>query len=99
MLERPWSEAKVMFLGHWIKSSQDSLAEVLAGNCSEDCMEDPALLEKIKSVLVQPSGKKPILDNPDRQKSKGQEGQVDRILQHFNNKENGFFIEAGGYDG
>jgi len=80
-------------------STQDSLKEVLGGNCSKDCMEDPLLLEKIKSVLVQPSGKKPILDNPDRQKSKGQEGQVDKILQHFNNKENGFFIEAGGYDG
>merc|ERR1711970_280298 len=62
-------------------------------------MEDPALMEKIRSVLVQPSGNKPTLANPNSQNAKGQFGQVDQLLKLFNNKENGFFIEAGAYDG
>ena len=36
--------------------------------------------------MVKPSGMEPVLENPEGTKTKGQMGQVDAILKHFNNK-------------
>jgi len=47
-----------------------------------------------------PSGKEPVLVKPeDLNSAMGQTGQVQAILKHFENKSNGFFIEAGAWDG
>ena len=78
-------------------------------------MENSALIDHIKSVLVKPSGTQPILKNPESLDSqRGQVGQVDAILQYYKNKvrsgrqrlmyklcfkRGGFFIEAGAWDG
>eukprot|EP00090_Calanus_glacialis_P003721 TRINITY_DN12746_c0_g1_i7.p1 TRINITY_DN12746_c0_g1~~TRINITY_DN12746_c0_g1_i7.p1 ORF type:complete len:286 (+),score=67.91 TRINITY_DN12746_c0_g1_i7:32-889(+) len=80
--------------------SQPDLAEVLTGNCAQDCMESPQLVEHIQTVLAKPSGRKPVLKNPEElENQKGQSGQVEAIMEHFNHKKNGFFIEAGAWDG
>jgi len=79
-----------------------SLVRLLDGSCdlNSNCMESTKLTDHIRSVIVKPSGTKPILEKPDEVTSqKGQTGQVDTILQHYKNKENGFFIEAGAWDG
>jgi len=79
-----------------------SLVRLLDGSCylNSNCMESTELIDHIRSVIVKPSGTKPILEKPDEVTSqKGQTGQVDTILQHYKNKENGFFIEAGAWDG
>eukprot|EP00092_Neocalanus_flemingeri_P073101 GFUD01090139.1.p1 GENE.GFUD01090139.1~~GFUD01090139.1.p1 ORF type:complete len:291 (-),score=83.39 GFUD01090139.1:16-888(-) len=75
------------------------MRQILAGQCIQDCMENPLLIDHIQATMVKPSGTSPVLENPDTNKQKGQEGQVDHILQHYNNKKNGFFIEAGAWDG
>jgi len=73
---------------------------VLDGPCTQDCEEDSLLVEHIrKTALVQPSGRMPILKIPGSVNQKGQTGQVNRILKHYDNKKNGFFIEAGAWDG
>ena len=36
--------------------------------------------------MEQPSGVEPILESPNGAKTKGQTGQVNTILKHFNNK-------------
>jgi len=79
-----------------------SLVSLLDGSCdlNSNCMESTELTDHIRSVIVKPSGTKPILEKPDEVRNqKGQTGQVDTILKHFKNKENGFFIEAGAWDG
>ena len=63
------------------------LAEVLAGNCAQDCMESPLLIEHIQAVLAKPSGTKPVLKNPEElENQKGQSGQVEAVMEHFNHK-------------
>ena len=60
---------------------------VLDGPCTQDCEEDPFLVEHIrKTALVQPSGRMPILKNPGSVNQKGQKGQVNWILKHYDNK-------------
>jgi len=54
------------------------------------------LVNYIKTVLEPPSGKQPKLAE---KVSKGQTGQVEKVLKVLNNKKNGFFIEAGAWDG
>jgi len=54
------------------------------------------LLKHIKTVLASPSGKEPNLVE---KVGKGQTGQVENVLKVLNNKKNGFFIEAGAWDG
>ena len=64
-----------------------SLAELLAGSCAQDCMESPLLIQHIQSVLAKPSGTKPVLKNPEElENQKGQSGQVEAIMEHFNHK-------------
>ena len=95
--------------------AQESLPQILSGNCGHSCMENPALIDHIKSVLVKPSGSLPRLKNPENiDRQRGQSGQVDSILQYYHHKvssakqreilklcfkRNGFFIEAGAWDG
>ena len=63
------------------------LAQVLAGNCAQDCMESPLLIEHIQTVLAKPSGKKPVLKNPEElENQKGQSGQVEAVMEHFKHK-------------
>jgi len=79
-----------------LKDSSSELKELLVGNS----MSNPLLIKHIQSVMRPPSGKEPILEKPDDVKSAmGQTGQVQAILDHFKNKRNGFFIEAGAWDG
>lgn len=78
---------------------KQDIADLLNGLCTPDCADDPQLINYIKGYLVQPSGSSPELKNPEAAKAKGQTGQVDVILEHFNNKRDGFFIEAGAWDG
>jgi len=76
------------------------MRELLEGKCVKDCDDNQDLIEHIKTVLVSPSGTGPVLINPEAVKTqRGQTGQVDVILKHFNDKRNGFFIEAGAWDG
>ena len=68
-------------------SPPDRLAAVLAGNCAQDCMESPLLIQHIQSVLAKPSGTKPVLKNPEElENQKGQSGQVEAVMQHFKHK-------------
>lgn len=76
-----------------------SLEGLLDGQCTEDCDHDPLLTNFIFTEMGKPTGMSPVLNNPDSAKTLGQEGQVHAILKHFNNKTNGFFIEAGAWDG
>jgi len=55
------------------------------------------LIQHIKSDMTKPSGSKPNLKNPSV--GKGQKNQLSRVLDVVPNKENGFFIEAGAWDG
>merc|ERR1719450_1289364 len=88
------------FIGSdWALPFSDTLPELLAGNCSDDCMENSKLVDHIRSVIVPPSGHLPVMSNPKNMMGKGQEGQVNTILKHFNEKKGGFFIEAGAFDG
>ena len=49
---------------------------------SEEYLKDP-----IKLAFVKPSGSSPALQNPKQlENQKGQEGQVDETLKHFNHK-------------
>jgi len=89
----------LLFVRHQVPHS---LVRLLDGSCdlNSNCMESTELTDHIRSVIVQPSGTKPILEKPDELRNqKGQTGQVETILKHFKNKENGFFIEAGAWDG
>jgi len=83
----------------WASPFSETLPELLAGNCSDDCMENSKLVDHIRSVIVPPSGHLPVMSNPKNMMGKGQEGQVNTILKHFNEKKGGFFIEAGAFDG
>ena len=58
---------------------------ILDGHCIKDCMENPWLIDHIQNTMDQPSGKSPILVNPNRNQE-GQSGQVTTILKHFKNK-------------
>ena len=64
---------------------------------------DPYLIQKIKSdYLIRPQTEKPynFTDlNKNNKDLGGQFGQATEIAKLFNKKENGFFIEAGAYDG
>jgi len=71
--------------------------ELLFGRCVQDCDRNPFLIKHIKTNIAKPSGRSPVLENPEAMQNKT--GQVDRILKHFNNKKDGFFIEAGAGDG
>lgn len=81
------------------KLQPQEIKELLNGSCIKDCLQNPLLINHIMSTMIKPSGTSPVLEFPEGIKSKGQKNQVDRILQHFNNKKNGFFIEAGAWDG
>ena len=75
----------------WSRNTQLSppgrLADVLAGDCAQDCMESPQLIQHIQTVLAKPSGTKPVLKNPEElENQKGQSGQVEAIMEHFNHK-------------
>ena len=72
-----------------VPTSSDSLVRLLDGSCdlNSNCMESTELTDHIRSVIVKPSGTKPILEKPDELRNqKGQTSQVDTILQHFKNK-------------
>ena len=70
-----------------VQLSPLDLAEVLTGNCAQDCMESTQLIEHIQTVLSKPSGRKPVLKNPEElENQKGQSGQVEAIMEHFNHK-------------
>ena len=64
---------------------------------------DPYLIQKIKSdYLIGPQTEKPynFTDlNKNNKDLGGQFGQATEIAKLFNKKKNGFFIEAGAYDG
>jgi len=81
------------------KLSSDNLEILLNGQCTKNCDKNSLLVNFIRDEMVKPSGVEPVLENPEGAKTKGQTGQVDAILKHFNNKKNGFFIEAGAWDG
>jgi len=68
--------------------------------CAQPCAEHKLLIDHLKAVMDKPSGTSPVLKDPEGIKNqRGQTGQVDLILKYFNNKKNGFFIEAGAWDG
>ena len=52
----------------------------------EDCDENSLLIDHIFTEMQKPSGVEPVLENPNGAKTKGQTGQVNTILKHFNNK-------------
>eukprot|EP00092_Neocalanus_flemingeri_P061607 GFUD01074116.1.p1 GENE.GFUD01074116.1~~GFUD01074116.1.p1 ORF type:complete len:279 (+),score=83.55 GFUD01074116.1:40-876(+) len=63
------------------------IVELVSGQCKEDCVENPVLIDHIETVLAKPSGKSPVLNNPEQVKNqKDQPRQVDSILKYFNNK-------------
>ena len=63
-----------------------NLESLLNGQCTKDCDKNSLLIDFIRDVMVKPSGMEPVLENPEGAKTKGQTGQVDAILKHFNNK-------------
>jgi len=68
--------------------------------CTTPCAQHKLLIDHIKTVMDPPSGTSPALKDPEGIKNqRGQTGQVDLILKYFSNKRNGFFIEAGAWDG
>ena len=68
------------------------MRELLEGKCVKDCDDNQDLIEHIKTVLVSPSGTSPVLINPEAVKlQRGQTGQVDVILKHFNDKVRNIF--------
>ena len=76
-----------IFWSRKVELSEFELGEVLAGNCAQDCMESPLLIEHIQAVLAKPSGTKPVLKNPEElENQRGQSGQVEAIMEHFNHK-------------
>ena len=61
---------------------------------------DPSLIDAIKKeFLIEPDISKPYNLANDLTLSKAQFGQDDAVLELFKGKQNGFFIEAGAYDG
>ena len=61
---------------------------------------DPTLIDTIKKeFLVQPDITNPYNLANDLILSKAQYGQDDAVFELFKGKQNGFFIEAGAYDG
>ena len=63
------------------------IQDLLDGRCIKDCDQNPLLIDYIRNTMVKPSGKSPVLENPDGlTNQKGQTVQVDTILKHFNNK-------------
>jgi len=89
----------LFFSYHRSLKLKSDITDFLIGKCAEDCLESPTLIGHIKSLIVQPSGTKPNLENEESTNSRGQHNQVDIILNHLNNKRDGFFIEAGAWDG
>ena len=75
----------LFILNHFFLVNFRTLAN-LEGGCSEDCLDNPVLLDRIRNAMIQPSGTNPVLHNPDAVNYKGQSGQVDTILEHFKNK-------------
>jgi len=85
-----------------VNISNVNLQALLNGpvKCEEPCMDHPLLIDYLKSAMDKPSGVEPDLKDPEGIKNqRGQTGQVNTILKFFNNKKNGFFIEAGAWDG
>lgn len=80
-------------------ATRSKIEDLLNGKCLSGCSEDLTLIQYIKDIFVQPSGLKPILRKENSNQYKGQHNQVDLILKHYNYKRNGFFIEAGAWDG
>ena len=76
----------LLYFSDWALPFSDTLPELLAGNCSDDCMENSKLVDHIRSVIVHPSGHLPVMSNPSNMMLKGQEGQVNTILKHFKEK-------------
>ena len=61
---------------------------------------DPSLIDAIKKeFLIEPDISKPYNLANDLTLSKAQFGQDDAVFELFKGKQNGFFIEAGAYDG
>lgn len=78
-----------------------NIKEILEGQCTQHCDDNTLLIDHIKTAFVppiRPSNYSPVLNAP-AETQKGQTGQVDSVLKHFNNKRSGFFIEAGAWDG
>ena len=67
-------------------NKKEDLQSLLNGQCIEDCDQNSLLIDFILDEVVKPSGVEPVLENPEKAKTKGQTGQVDTVLKHFNNK-------------
>jgi len=86
-----------MFQSYSFYQEIQSLKLVAALDGCFPSMAFSPLIKHIQSTMTKPSGTKPNLKNPSV--GKGQKNQVDTVLEVVPTKENGFFIEAGAWDG